>query len=187
MKHAVITISVLLLVCVTFAESTDNLRGQRTASTRHPCVTQEVWEQKNIRSAYLLNSDFPCPIDGQCDIPEIRDSVAASVDDPILFVRLVFNVFCESDGSDCAATESAVDTVVTRLNQDYLPARIQFIHETRFINSPTFRHTDLGQQAEMKMYYSYEPEQKLNIYVTDILGGWCISLLLNNFFKILLN
>lgn len=175
MKRTVTTISVLLFVCVSLAESTDDLIGRSIADSEYPCATQEIWEQKGIRSDVLINPDFPCPIDGQCDIPDIRDSAAPSADDPVLYMRLVFNVFCEWDGTDCAATQSDVGDVVMRLNEDYLPARIQFVHETRFINSSTYRHTDLGQQAQMKTYYAYDPEHRLNIFVTDILGGWCIG------------
>ncbi len=139
------------------------------------CATQEFWEQKRAREEPTLDGDTSCPAVGPCDNPEFRDTWMPDEDDPIVWIRLVFNVFCETDGSDCAVDSGVIDSVVAGLQNAYNPGRVQFVYDLRFINFSTFRHTDLGQQEQMKMLFSHDPAHMLNIFITDIAGGWGLA------------
>jgi hypothetical protein len=111
-------------------------------------------------------------VKGQCDNVENRDGAIPEPDDPIIWVRLKFNVFAEDNGSYPAVTQAQIDANVERLNADYLPGRIQFIYETEFINSSQFRYFTADEENAMKMMYADNPNTKMNIYITDVNAGY---------------
>jgi len=137
------------------------------------CKTQVVWEAKATGKAGtdklgLGDPNLPCPAEGQCDNYVIRDNSIPGPYDPIIWVRLKFNVFAEDDGSNPAASQAEIDDNVDRLNADYLPARVQFIYETEFINSTQFRYFVNSEMNQMKFQHAESPSTKLNIYIVTI-------------------
>ena len=128
-------------------------------------------------------SEPPCTR-GACDFPVNRDPWIPNSSSPFFTIRLRFNVFCESGGSGCLATQEQVNAQVAVLNEAFQDYRIRFPTppETVFINSSRFKHfcsntgvTCLclsdppelcGEELLMK-YYADDPAHKLNIYVVS--------------------
>ncbi len=133
------------------------------------CRTQEIFEEEFfLRYGYRLTE---CQY-GDCDEPLIRDSWIPGPSDPMLTIRLFFNVFRESDGSNPATTEAYVDSQVMQLNTDYGLYRIEFVHTMRFINSTEYRYMDDDEMNPMKDAYALAPDYQLNVYVTTVNGGY---------------
>jgi hypothetical protein len=136
--------------------------------TQNWCGTQTLYEQKFRQNPTLLSPDA-CPTYGPCDNPVTRDSWSAQGDEPIVYVRLYFHVFAETDGSNPAATPADVDSQVNALNAAYLPHRIQFVYEMRTINSTQYRWLTASNEFDaMKTAYNISPSQQCNIYVSDV-------------------
>ncbi len=132
------------------------------------CNTQNVWISKQSDKRDPNDPDLPCPSQGACDNAATRDGFIPGQSDPIVWVNLKFNVFREDDGSNPAATQSEIDAAVNRLQDDYLPGRIQFIYQTEFINNSEYRTFTDNEEYWMKNNYADSPNLKLNIYVVDI-------------------
>jgi hypothetical protein len=133
------------------------------------CRTQEIFEQQFAqRYGFLPNQ---CQY-GSCDDAAIRDSWIPGSGDPIVTIRLYFNVFRENDGSNPAATAADVENQVAQLNADFLPLGIQFIYDMRFINSTQFRYLSDNEMNPMKQTYAVKPDSQLNIYVATVNGGY---------------
>lgn len=111
-----------------------------------------------------------CAGNGTCDDPVTRNASIPSGSTPVKTCRLYFNVFCNSNGSNCAATQATIDNAVARLNTNYAPWRIQFVYQTRFIKDSKYRVLDSGEELLMKRKYAQTPSTRLNIYVVDA-GG----------------
>jgi len=116
---------------------------------------------------------------------------------------LRFNVFCETEGSSCLATQEQVIAQVAVLNTAFFSYRIRFPEppETVFIPHSGFKYfcnnyndtcrsrvgdcpALIGVEQSMKTQYANDPAHKLNIYVVntegeahDLLGlghfPWC--------------
>ena len=115
--------------------------------------------------------DGLCPEDGPCDNPIDRNASIPTPATPIKTYRLSIHVFCQNDGSNCAATPADVDVAVTRLNIRFAPWRIQFIYEVNFINSTKYRTLSSREERRMKSAYADSPTTKLNVYVVDTGSG----------------
>jgi len=116
--------------------------------------------------------DGVCPQDGPCDDPVNRNAAIPTGGTPIKTYRLSIHVFCQNDGSNCAATLADVDAAVVALNALYLPWRIQFNYDTNFINSTKYRTLSPSEERGMKRAYADSPATKLNVYVVNT-GGVC--------------
>src|SRR5262249_29709983 len=57
-----------------------------------------------------------CALQGPCDDPADRNASIPTPATPIKTYRLSIHVFCENNGSNCAATQADVDAAVARLN-----------------------------------------------------------------------
>jgi PKD repeat protein len=134
------------------------------------CRTQEIFDARNPRDN---NKDFQaCQTEGPCDDPGTRDSYVPDPGDPMLTIRLKFNVFCEDDGSNCAATQAQVDGQMVQTNADYEPYGITFVYETEFINDSRFRSWADSEEWGMKSTYVDEPEKQCNVYVVYVEGSY---------------
>jgi len=132
------------------------------------CNTQVSYEQNAADKDFTFDPALPCPSQGSCDNPATRDLYLPEQYDPIIWIRLKFNVFRLDDGSSPAATQAEVDVAVDRLQADYLPHKLQFIYETEFINSTQYRFFEDAEESGMKFNFSDSPSTKLNIYIVDI-------------------
>ncbi|MFQ6007722.1 MAG: M43 family zinc metalloprotease [Candidatus Zixiibacteriota bacterium] len=133
------------------------------------CRTQEIFEEEFfLRYGYQPTE---CQY-GDCDDVIIRDSWIPGPTDPIVIIRIFFNVFREDDGSNPATTAAYVDDQVVQLNADFLPLRIQFIHDMRFINSSQYRYLDDNEMNPMKEAFALNPDSQLNIYVATVNGAY---------------
>ncbi len=131
----------------------------------HWCRTMDNWIAKDPPQ-----EGGGCPIEGECDIPSVRDSWIPDETTPIRVIRIMFHVFAEDDGSNPTATALEVEQQLETLNEHYLPSRLQFVAETQFINSTEFRFYSSGEEFAMKSTYAISPESQLNIYVVRTSG-----------------
>jgi hypothetical protein len=111
-----------------------------------------------------------CPGNGPCDDPPTRDASIPTSETPIKTYRLSIHVFCNGNGTSCAANQQAVDDCVAWLNDHYAPWRIQFVYESEFINDNKYYVLSSNEERGMKRRYADSPASKLNIYITDT-GG----------------
>ena len=174
------TVPVILLTFVLFAFSIPAVAQTagdstfRAVPSNPPCYTQIFYDRKRAKSG----ADFAaCPPEGPCDDPSVRDSWVPSPTDPPIVVNLFFQVFCNDDGSNPAATTANVDTVVAALNRNYDPWRIQFVYTMRFVNSTQYRTITSDPQFDgMKNQYAVRPDSQCNIYVVSVnVGGQVFS------------
>lgn len=145
------------------------LGGSRTASAVSygvSCNTQEIYEQDYLSFfGYLPQDDC---YNGDCDDPEVRDLWIPGPNDPIKYIRIYFHVFRNDDGSNPATTEPYVAEQVAVINSAFLPHRIQFVYDMRFVNSTEYRHLEnLDEIYAMRSAYALYPHLQLNAYVTD--------------------
>jgi hypothetical protein len=135
------------------------------------CITQELYDaRKGLKTE--LGPRALCPQDGPPDDPAVRDAAIPTAATPIRTYRLSLHVFRENDGSNPAATEAQIIAAMDDLNADYLPSRIQFVYEWRYINNSKYRHMDTGEEWQMKKTYALSPTTKLNMFVVNQLQGY---------------
>lgn len=108
-----------------------------------------------------------CAVLGPCDDPVTRDASIPDGSTPIKTIRLSIHVFCDGSGANCGATQQEVDDLVAWLNTHYAPWRIQFVHESEFINDNKYYVLSSNEERGMKRSYADSPRTKLNIYITD--------------------
>lgn len=161
-----ITLVVSLTVILTIFISSDSTsRGFSHESDF--CNNWEVYKRDQIKKYGRLYD--PC-YNGDCDIPRNRNESIPEPDDPYLYIRLYFNIFCEDDGSNCGTTESILDLQIRELNSAFSPSRIQFVYDHTFINSTEYRYNPDVEQ--MKSIYARAPEYQLNVYITEGAGSF---------------
>jgi hypothetical protein len=129
------------------------------------CGTQRAYEAKRV----LRYPNLPtCQVEGPCDVPAMRDSLIPKASDPIVTLRIKFNIFCNNDGSNCAATQAKADAQLATLNADFLPLRIQWTARTSFINSTQYRVYTDDEEYGIKTTYADQPDSQLNVFITSI-------------------
>jgi hypothetical protein len=111
-----------------------------------------------------------CPLEGDCDIPEIRDGFTPDTSTPFKVIRLHIVVFREDDGSNPAATEQDVIDQMVRMNKDFAPTRMAFEYTWEYVDNTLFRHG--GDPTLMKQLHASYPQLQCNIFVNDIGGGF---------------
>lgn len=128
------------------------------------CGTMHQW--------YLHNADKTdpnaCSISGPCDVPGTRDEWIPSGGDTIIWLRAYVHVFRDDDGSNPASTPEEVVSQMQTLNDDYLPLKIQFQYEWRYINSTQYRSLSESEFAPMKDAYAISPQTHINIFVAYV-------------------
>jgi hypothetical protein len=75
------------------------------ASADDWCQTYEQWIA-NVGNERMVASGT-CPTEGSCDVPSVRDSWIPNGSTPIVTIRIKFIIFCNDDGTNCAADSSA--------------------------------------------------------------------------------
>lgn len=139
----------------------------KAPAARDWCQTQPRWEAKGQGGV----AGPGCGL-GVCDTPATRDSWIPTAGTPIRSMRIHFNVFCNSDGTSCAASQASVDAQVVQLNSDFAPSKIQFCATTEFINDTTYRGFADSEEFAMKSTYADNPSSQLNVYVVNIQAGY---------------
>ncbi len=134
------------------------------------CRTFERWAAKHPPA-----EGGGCPIQGECDIPEVRDPWVPDASTPIVTIRIMLHVFAEDDGSNPVATPEEVAAQLAHLNADALPSRIQFEAVTEFVHSTEFRFFSPNEEFAMKLAYAVSPETQMNVYVVDNSGGYSVG------------
>jgi hypothetical protein len=134
------------------------------------CRTHEIWLARNPGGGGLDSFGGACPIEGECDIPDVRDGFLPDETVPIRWYRLHYIAFCADDGTDCVVTEQNLIDQTASLNGDFLSWRIQFTHTFEFVNDSTYRYGD-GDDT-MKLLYARDPDFQCNVYVSNPDQPW---------------
>ena len=142
-------------------------RAQRATATEQLCQTWEIYVQDQLSKFGTL---YHMCYNGPCDEPATRDAAIPGPTDPITYIRLYFNVFCEDDGGNCAATEAELADQMATLNAVYLPQRIQFVYDYRFVNSTLYRYNP--NPTTMKEAYALDPDLQMNVYIVERSGSF---------------
>ncbi len=133
------------------------------------CNTQHAYDAKRAKLGINLPT---CPPEGPCDDPVLRDSLIPTPGDPIITLRIKFNIFCNDDGSSCGATQEQADAQLATLNAHFLPLRIQWTARTSFINSTQYRTFTDNEEVGIKTTYADQPDSQLNVFVTGLNTGY---------------
>lgn len=134
-----------------------------------PCGTQEHY--KAIMRAMGLSSEEGFRGDcteGLCDDPIQRDLAIPDSSTVPKVYRLLFHVFCLDNGTMCRFTSSDINSQVTKLNADFSPWKISFIHHAVFHNDSDFWDFDYPADDALKTQYAQSPLTQLNVYVTRV-------------------
>jgi hypothetical protein len=110
-----------------------------------------------------------CPLRGACDVPATRDLYLPQQYQSLFFVRVVFHIFREDNGSNPSTTVAECNQVFQRLRTDYAHAGIDFILDGILTHDDSeYRILSSAEDFNMKATYADSYQTKVNIYVTDI-------------------
>lgn len=132
------------------------------------CGTQRIYEQKYKTRFQTATAPAACDQNGVCDDPAERDGWIPSVDDGIMYVRMIVHVLAEDDGGHVFSPPEDVAAQVAQLNLDYAQAGIQFIHQYDQVNASIWRSLSEAEIDEMKIATAIEPDKYLNVWVTVV-------------------
>jgi hypothetical protein len=135
-------------------------------------IMTERWmaEQKLKNGDAALELPY-CATNGPCDVKSMRDDYYPGSYPEIYFVHTVFHIFTYDDGLGATATEAQVLAVHDRMQDDFLPAGIQFDLDSILTHADgTYRDLDFdgNEDATMKLIYSVSPGTTMNIYIVNI-------------------
>ena len=126
------------------------------------CATFEKWKAKGLLGYLDPGSD--CPIQGECDLPEVRDSYLPDEGTPMKVIRVHLLAFRRDDGTDPVTTEEQIIESMQLINTQYEPHRIRFIYTWQWVDDTTYRYGN-GNDYQMKQTYAVDPEHRCNIYI----------------------
>lgn len=136
------------------------------------CGTMKVWQQHQVATSQSMEPGTNCPLDGPCDDPLTRDSHMPDSTQPIRYIRMMIHVMANDDGSNPTALEFQVLNQVQRLQEDYLPYRIQFVWDWRQVNDSRYRVVDESTFTPMKQQYAIAPDSQINVFVAYVAPGY---------------
>ncbi|HOD67568.1 MAG TPA: PKD domain-containing protein [candidate division Zixibacteria bacterium] len=104
-----------------------------------------------------------------CDSPKVRNSWIPAPGQPITTIAVFFHIITGDDGANPSLSADNLAVAVAAMNADFLPYRIQFRYDYRFISSSQFRVLDSWDECNlMKETYALDPEYQCNIFVTGV-------------------
>ncbi len=132
--------------------------------------TQGDWCGPNTRYMQTYGSRYAklladCPIEGPCDNPEMRNTYIPQGGDSITWLKIMIHVFRNSDGTAASASPATVVSQMKELNKDYLPAKIQFSYDWRFVDDTRYRSMSEDEFFPMKNLYAIDPQRQINVFV----------------------
>jgi len=122
------------------------------------CQTHEQWVARTGGRGAMRGA---CPIEGDCDIPAVRDAAAPQPDDLQKVIRIRFVLYAEDDGSNPVATPADAIAQAQELNVAFEPLGIRFVYTIAQVND-----SDLldGFGFEYQQY-AVDPHLQCNIHV----------------------
>ncbi len=133
------------------------------------CTTFSRWEAKGL--AGYLGPFSDCPINGECDIPDVRDSYIPDDMTPVAVVRVHLLAFRADDGSDPTTTEAEIIDSMQLFNAQYAPHRISFVYTWQWVDDSQYRY-GAGSDFLMKQTYAVDPEHQCNVYIIQGSGAY---------------
>ncbi len=139
------------------------------------CGTMQGYYRNNPEARIAMQQGKACQIEGQPDLPAVRNAAIPNASTVFKTIRVVFHYFTNDDGSMPTSSQATVDGALKQLNLDYAKSRIRFVSTSTNVHRSTrFREpkTDKdGLEAvieEMKRTYAIDPLHQLNVYVFEL-------------------
>ncbi len=162
----------LMSIGLQFLVSSTNIRAGEKPLDQFECNFDQLWYEMDPEGSL---ADIQSCADGKpCSDPFLRNLWSVNSTPPITYIRIMFHVIREDDGSNPAATMGLVDSQMVQLNEDFLPSRLQFIYKARFVDSSLYRtwnQFSFFDLTPMKADLFIDPHLQLNIIVTKLLPG----------------
>lgn len=109
-----------------------------------------------------------CPINVPCDVAANRDASIPNIADPIKYIKLNWVVVqSTSGGAGSNITQTRVDDLMTEVNADFAPFRIQFCADpVTFVTDDAMYTLNVAtEDATLKTTYGTTPNLWCNVYV----------------------
>ncbi len=133
------------------------------------CGTMEKAAELRAGDENYRSDPNACSLEGACDIATNRDQYLPDPQQEVYWIRVIWHIFHENDGSNAAASESEVNTVFNALQARYASAGIQFINQgILHHNSSQYRVLSSSEDFGMKATFGSSVGTQINIYITDI-------------------
>ena len=133
------------------------------------CDTHTVWSAKARMPGQGVAVGV-CPIEGNCDLPSVRDAYIPGGAASFKTIRLHLLIFCEDDSSNAATTEASIAFQMAQLNADFAPHKIRFVAGYHWVNSSDYRTLSEAEVNPMKSAHARDPAHACNVYITDLSG-----------------
>lgn len=108
-----------------------------------------------------------CPFTVPCDMAANRDANIPLPGDPIKYFKLNWVVVRDASGAGSNIDQTRIDQIMTELNTDFLPWRMQFCSDpANFVTDANMYSLNVGtEDATLKNTYGTTPSNWINIYV----------------------
>ncbi len=148
--------------------------------TSHPLPAQTSGDWCHTMQNFLEHEDesgiykstAACPQRGMCDDPATRNSWIPGAADEFTHIHLMIHVLRNDDGSNPATTPQTITNIVSELNRDYAPVKIEFSYDWRYVDDSRYRSLADSEINAMKDLYAINPDVQLNVWVTFMEGSY---------------
>lgn len=150
------------VTCLLTAACAAHSYAQSAGPSPDWCQTFERFDAKGLHG--FLGPDSDCPIEGDCDIPAVRDAHLPDDSTPWKTIRVHILAFRADDGSDPTTSEDEIIDSMQVMNSQYAPHRIRFAYTWEWIDDSTYRYGG-GNDTTMKQTYAVDPLYQCNVYI----------------------
>lgn len=110
-----------------------------------------------------------CALNGACDNAATRNTHLPVQYQTVYYVRVVFHIFAEDNGSNPATSPAVCNQVFAKLNADFAHSGIQFLLDgIQTHNDSEYRVLSSSEDFLMKQTYADSYQTKVNIYILEI-------------------
>jgi hypothetical protein len=139
----------------------------------HPyCATEDIWKwKKAVRSGFASQESLNCAVEGDCDLPQVRNTWRGRTNQISLFITVI----CAND-SNCPVSRVQVEEQLLQINRDFAGTNFSFvIAEVAFRVDAQYAELDAFSQflpfwyfqlINLKNKYAQSPDKYLNFYIT---------------------
>lgn len=141
--------------------------AQDTSGVTGWCGTMKHW-QADRQGAPAGADAMACFQYGDCDVPAVRDGWIVDSTTPFISLRMIVHIVRYDDGTSPITSETITQSQLNHLNEDFLPARIQFDFTINYIDNSDWRQLAESEIDDMKNATAIKPDSFLNVWVTEV-------------------
>lgn len=148
---------------------------------QHPELINEIIRENQIQwcgttalesaptQEQIDRSPLDCPLRGACDNPAVRNTYLPAQYQDEYYLRVVFHIFREDNGTNPSTNVATCNAVFNRLQADYSRSGIHFILDGILTHDDSqYRILSSSEDLSMKQIYGDSYQTKINIYVVEI-------------------